>query len=160
MSESRRCSNRSTLPVLICRPIFQPIYNKINPADTPVLTLTLMSKTLPLSKVEDLADTRLAPKISQLPGVGLVSITGGQKPAVRVQANPTVMGSYGLNMEDLRGALIAASVNQAKGSFDGNCQSYQIGANGRRSSRSRKRLSRAASKTSLTNLAQTTGRMP
>ena len=106
-----------------------PIYNKINPADTPVLTLALMSKTLPLSKVEDFADTRLAPKISQLSGVGLVSITGGQKPAVRVQANPTVMASYGLSMEDLRGALTAASVNQAKGSFDGSRQSYQIGAN-------------------------------
>jgi multidrug efflux pump len=106
-----------------------PIYNKINPADTPILTLALTSKTLPLSKVEDFADTRLAPKISQLPGVGLVSITGGQKPAVRVQANPTVMASYGLNMEDLRSALIAASVNQAKGSFNGSSQSYQIGAN-------------------------------
>ena len=106
-----------------------PIYNKINPADTPILTLALTSNTLPLSKVEDFADTRLAPKISQLPGVGLVSITGGQKPAVRIQANPTVMASYGLNMEDLRNALIAASVNQAKGSFNGNSQSYQIGAN-------------------------------
>jgi len=105
-----------------------PIYSKINPADTPILTLALTSKTLPLSKVEDFADTRLAPKISQLPGVGQVSISGGQKPAVRVQANPTVMASYGLNMEDLRTALIAASVNQAKGSFDGNRQSYQIGA--------------------------------
>ena len=106
-----------------------PIYNKINPADTPILTLALTSKTLPLSKVEDFADTRLAPKISQLPGVGLVSISGGQKPAVRIQANPTVMASYGLNMEDLRSALLAASVNQAKGSFDGTHQSYQIGAN-------------------------------
>ena len=106
-----------------------PIYNKINPADTPILTLALTSSTLPLSKVEDFADTRLAPKISQLPGVGLVSISGGQKPAVRVQANPTVMASFGLNMEDLRNALTAASVNQAKGSFDGNRQSYQIAAN-------------------------------
>ena len=106
-----------------------PIYNKINPADTPILTLALTSKTLPLSKVEDFADTRLAPKISQLPGVGLVSISGGQKPAVRIQANPTVLASYGLNMEDLRSALLAASVNQAKGSFDGTHQSYQIGAN-------------------------------
>ena len=105
-----------------------PIYNKINPADTPILTLALTSKTLPLSKVEDFADTRLAPKISQLPGVGLVSITGGQKPAVRVQANPTVMASYGLNLEDLRSALVATSVNQAKGSFDGKRQSYQIAA--------------------------------
>ena len=79
-----------------------PIYSKSNPADAPVLTLALSSKTLPLSKVEDLADTRLAPKISQLPGVGLVSISGGQKPAVRIRANPTLMASYGLNLEDLQ----------------------------------------------------------
>ena len=77
-----------------------PIYSKTNPADTPILTLALTSKTLPLSKVEDLADTRLAPKISQLPGVGLVSISGGQKPAVRIQANPTQLAAYGLNLED------------------------------------------------------------
>ena len=81
-----------------------PIYSKINPADTPILTLALTSNALPLSKVEDLADTRLAPKISQLPGVGLVSISGGQKPAVRIQANPTALASYGLNLEDLRTA--------------------------------------------------------
>ncbi|MBZ5516221.1 MAG: efflux RND transporter permease subunit [Acidobacteriia bacterium] len=106
-----------------------PIYSKTNPADTPVLTLALTSKELPLTKVEDLADTRLAPKISQLPGVGLVSISGGQKPAVRIQVNPTVLASYGLNMEDLRSVLIAANVNQAKGNFDGPHESYQIGAN-------------------------------
>ena len=106
-----------------------PIYSKTNPADTPILTLALSSTELPLTKVEDLADTRLAPKISQLPGVGLVSISGGQKPAVRIQANPTVMGSYGLNLEDLRTAIIAANVNQAKGNFDGSRQAYQIGAN-------------------------------
>src|SRR5256712_1657088 len=106
-----------------------PIYNKVNPADTPILTLALTSKTLPLSKVEDLADTRLAPKISQLPGVGLVSISGGQKPAVRIQANPTVMASYGLTMEDLRSAIVAANVNRATGTFDGVHQYYQIGAN-------------------------------
>src|SRR5579859_5487784 len=106
-----------------------PIYSKTNPADTPILTLALTSADLPLSKVEDLADTRLAPKISQLPGVGLVSISGGQKPAVRIQANPTALGSYGLNMEDLRTSIIAANVNQAKGNFDGAHQSYQIGAN-------------------------------
>ena len=106
-----------------------PIYNKVNPADTPILTLALSSADLPLPKVEDLADTRLAPKISQLAGVGLVSISGGQKPAVRIQANPTQLASYGLNLEDLRNALVAASVNQAKGSFDGPHQSYQIGAN-------------------------------
>ncbi len=106
-----------------------PIYSKSNPADAPILTLALTSKELPLSKVEDLADTRLAPKISQLPGVGLVSISGGQKPAVRIRANPTSLASYGLNLEDLRSALVAANVNQAKGNFDGPHQAYQIGAN-------------------------------
>jgi multidrug efflux pump len=106
-----------------------PIYSKTNPADTPILTLALTSTELPLSKVEDLADTRLAPKISQLPGVGLVSISGGQKPAVRIQANPAAMASYGLNLEDLRTAIVAANVNQAKGNFDGARQAYQIGAN-------------------------------
>ncbi len=106
-----------------------PIYSKSNPADAPVLTLALSSNTLPLSKVEDLADTRLAPKISQLPGVGLVSISGGQKPAVRIRANPTLMASYGINLEDLRSAIVAANVDQAKGSFDGPHQNYQIGAN-------------------------------
>jgi len=106
-----------------------PIYSKSNPADAPILTLALSSKALPLSKVEDLADTRLAPKISQLPGVGLVSISGGQKPAVRIRANPTQLASYGLNLEDLRNALVAANVDQAKGNFDGAHQAYQIGAN-------------------------------
>ena len=106
-----------------------PIYSKTNPADTPILTLALTSKELPLSKVEDLADTRLAPKISQLPGVGLVSISGGQKPAVRIEANPTTLASNGLTMEDLRTTVVAANVNQAKGNFDGPHQSYQIGAN-------------------------------
>ncbi len=106
-----------------------PVYSKTNPADTPILTLALTSTELPLSKVEDLADTRLAPKMSQLPGVGLVSISGGQKPAVRIQANPTAMAFYGLNLEDLRTALVDANVNQAKGNFDGARQSYQIGAN-------------------------------
>ncbi|MGA3166734.1 MAG: efflux RND transporter permease subunit [Terriglobia bacterium] len=106
-----------------------PIYSKSNPADAPIMTLALTSKDLPLTKVEDLADTRLAPKISQLPGVGLVSISGGQKPAVRIQANPTALASYGLNLEDLRSTLVAANVNLAKGSFDGPHQAYQIGAN-------------------------------
>ena len=106
-----------------------PLYSKTNPADTPILTLALVSKTIPLSKVEDLADTRLAPKISQLPGVGLVSISGGQKPAVRIRANPTSLASYGLNLEDLRSSILAANVNQAKGNFDGPRQAYQIGAN-------------------------------
>ena len=106
-----------------------PIYSKVNPADAPILTLALSSKTLPLSKVEDLADTMLAQKISQLPGVGLVSISGGQRPAVRIQANPTALASYGLSLEDLRTALNNANVNQAKGTFDGAQQSYTIGAN-------------------------------
>ena len=106
-----------------------PIYSKTNPADAPILTLALTSKTMPLTKVEDLADTRLAPKISQLAGVGLVSISGGQKPAVRIQANPTQMASYGMNLEDLRSAILAANVNLAKGNFDGPHQSFQIGAN-------------------------------
>jgi multidrug efflux pump len=106
-----------------------PIYTKTNPADAPILTLALSSTTLPLSKVEDLADTRLAQKISQLSGVGMVSISGGQKPAIRVEANPTALSSLGLNMEDLRLALAQANVNQAKGSFDGSRQAFTIGAN-------------------------------
>jgi multidrug efflux pump len=106
-----------------------PIYSKVNPADAPILTLALTSKSLPLSKVEDLADTMLAQKISQLPGVGLVSISGGQRPAVRIQANPTALASYGLSLEDLRTTLNSANVNQAKGTFDGPQQSYTIGAN-------------------------------
>src|SRR5436309_1561698 len=95
-----------------------PIYSKTNPADAPILTLALTSDTLPLSKVEDFADTRLAQKISQLPGVGLVSISGGQKPAVRIRANPTALASYGLTLEDLRTAIAQSNVNQATGSFD------------------------------------------
>jgi multidrug efflux pump len=106
-----------------------PIYNKVNPADAPILTMAMTSDTLPLSKVEDLADTALAQKISQLPGVGLVSISGGQKPAVRIQANPTALASYGLSLEDLRTALAQANVDQAKGVIDGQRQSYTIGAN-------------------------------
>jgi len=106
-----------------------PIYSKINPADAPILTLSLTSDSLPLSKVEDLTDTTLAQKISQLTGVGLVSISGGQRPAVRIQANPTALASYGLSLEDLRTALSAANVDQAKGTFDGPHQAYTIGAN-------------------------------
>ena len=106
-----------------------PVYSKTNPADAPVLTLALTSATLPLAKVQDLADTRLAQKISQLPGVGLVSISGGQKPAVRVQANPTALAAYGLGLEDVRTAVAQANVNQAKGNFDGPDQAYTIGAN-------------------------------
>src|SRR6516162_2059842 len=96
-----------------------PIYSKVNPADAPILTLALTSDSLPLTKVEDLADTTLAQKISQLPGVGLVSSSGGQKPAVRIQANPTALASYGLSLEDLRTALANANVDQAKGVLDG-----------------------------------------
>ncbi|HXM95731.1 MAG TPA: multidrug efflux RND transporter permease subunit [Candidatus Dormibacteraeota bacterium] len=106
-----------------------PIYSKINPADAPILTLALTSNSLPLSKVEDLADTTLAQKISQLTGVGLVSISGGQRPAVRIQANPTALASNGLSLEDLRLALGQANVDQAKGTFDGPHQAYTIGAN-------------------------------
>ncbi len=106
-----------------------PIYSKVNPADAPILTLALSSTAIPLRKVEDLADTTFAPKISQLPGVGLVTISGGEKPAVRVQANPTALASYGLSLEDVRTALAAANVDQAKGSIDGQRQAYTIGAN-------------------------------
>jgi multidrug efflux pump len=106
-----------------------PIYSKSNPADAPILTLALTSKTFPLAQVEDFADTRLAQKISQLPGVGLVTISGGQKPAVRVQANPTALSSYGINIDDLRVTLQQASVNLAKGNFDGPKQAYEINAN-------------------------------
>jgi multidrug efflux pump len=106
-----------------------PIYNKVNPADTPVLTLALSSTAMPLQHVEDLADTTLAQKISQLPGVGLVTISGGQKPAVRVEANPTSLASFGLSLEDVRTALAAANVDQAKGEIDGPRLAYTIGAN-------------------------------
>jgi len=106
-----------------------PVYSKVNPADAPILTLALTSDTLPMPRVEDLADTRFAQKISQLPGVGLVSISGGQRPAVRIQTNPTALSAYSLTLEDLRAAIIAANVNQAKGMFDGPRQSYIIGAN-------------------------------
>jgi multidrug efflux pump len=106
-----------------------PIYSKVNPADAPILTMALTSDSLPLSRVEDLAETALAQKISQLPGVGLVSISGGQKPAVRVQANPTALASYQLSLEDVRSALATANVDQAKGVIDGPRQSFTIGAN-------------------------------
>ena len=106
-----------------------PIYSKINPADAPILTLALTSETLPLSKVEDLADTRLAQKISQLPGVGLVSISGGQKPAVRVQVNPTALSSYGLTLEDLRTAIAQAQRQPGQGQLRRRASRYTIGAN-------------------------------
>ena len=106
-----------------------PIYSKTNPADAPILTLAITSSTVPLPKVEELAETRMAQRISQLKGVGLVSISGGQRPAVRVQANPTALASYGLSLESLRTALGSANVNQAKGSFDGPDQAWTINDN-------------------------------
>jgi len=106
-----------------------PIYSKVNPADAPVMTLALTSDTLPLDKIEDAADTNLAQKISQVTGVGLVSIAGGQKPSVRIQANPTQLAAYNLSLEDLRTAVTAANVDQAKGTLNGARQSYTIGAN-------------------------------
>jgi multidrug efflux pump len=119
-------ASQSLLPSNLPAP---PVYSKTNPADAPVLTLGITSNSMPLSQVEDLVDTRMAPKISQLSGVGLVTISGGQKPAVRIQANPTALSSYGINLEDLRTALASASVNAAKGNFDGPRQDYQIDAN-------------------------------
>ncbi len=106
-----------------------PVYSKVNPADAPVLTLALTSAALPLTAVQDLADTRLVQKIAQLPGVGLVTLSGGQKPAVRIQVNPALLAGYGLTLDDVRTAVAAANVNQAKGSLDGPYQAYTIGAN-------------------------------
>jgi multidrug efflux pump len=106
-----------------------PIYAKVNPADAPILTLALTSKTMPLTQVQDLANTRLAQKISQQPGVGLVSISGGQRPAVRVQINPRALAAYGLNIDDLRTTLGNANVNTPKGNFDGPAQATTINAN-------------------------------
>src|SRR5271166_1710736 len=106
-----------------------PIYAKVNPADAPIMTLALTSKTLPLTEVEDMGDTRLAQKISQQPGVGLVSISGGQRPAVRVQINPRALAAYGLNIDDLRTTLGNANVNTPKGNFDGPAQASTINAN-------------------------------
>jgi len=106
-----------------------PIYNKVNPADTPIMTLAVMSKTLPLVKVQNLVDTRIAQKIAQLPGVGLVSLSGGQRPAVRIQANPKALAAYNLSLDDMRLAIAAANVNQAKGSFDGPARASTIDAN-------------------------------
>jgi multidrug efflux pump len=116
----------SFLPVDLPNP---PIYSKVNPADAPVMTLALYSDSLPLDKIEDAADTNLAQKISQVTGVGLVSIAGGQKPSVRIQANPAQLAAYNLSLEDLRTALAAANVDQAKGTLNGARQSYTIGAN-------------------------------
>ena len=106
-----------------------PIYSKVNPADAPVITLAISSKTLPLPKVEDLVDTRMAQKISQLPGVGLVSLSGGQRPAIRIQANPKLLADIGLSLDDVRTAIANANVNASKGSFDGPERASTIDAN-------------------------------
>ena len=106
-----------------------PIYNKVNPADTPILTIAVTSPTLPMTKLEDLADTRMAQKLSQVPGVGLVSISGGQRPAVRIQANSKALAAKGLTLENVRTAVVGANVNQAKGSFDGPLQASTIDGN-------------------------------
>ncbi|MDB5775006.1 MAG: multidrug transporter subunit MdtB [Herbaspirillum sp.] len=114
------------LPVDLPSP---PIYNKVNPADTPIMTISVSSPTVPLTQLEDLVDTRLAQKISQVPGVGLVSLSGGQRPAVRIQSNPKALAARGLTLEDVRTAVAAANVNQAKGSFDGPAQASTIDGN-------------------------------
>jgi multidrug efflux pump len=114
------------LPTILPIP---PVYSKTNPADAPILTLAITSSTLPLPKVEELAETRIQQRISQLKGVGQVTISGGQRPAVRVQANPTALASYDLSLEALRTALGSANVNQAKGNFDGPDQSWTINDN-------------------------------
>ncbi len=119
-------AGNSFLPTDLPNP---PVYSKVNPADAPIMTLALTSDSLPLDKIEDAADTNLAQKISQVTGVGLVSIAGGQKPSVRVQANPAQLASYNLSLEDLRTALAAANVDQAKGTLNGSRQSYTINAN-------------------------------
>src|SRR5688572_27149585 len=106
-----------------------PIYNKVNPADAPILTVAVTSNSMPLTEVQTLVDTRVAQKISQLPGVGLVSLSGGQRPAVRVRANPRALAAYGLDMDALRTAVSNANVNQAKGSFDGPTRASTIDAN-------------------------------
>src|SRR5215831_8479622 len=106
-----------------------PIYAKVNPADAPVLTLALTSKTMPLTQVRDVAETRLAQKISQLAGVGLVTLSGGHRPAVRIQANMRALAAYGLNIDDLRTTLGNANVNTPKGNFDGPARAYTINAN-------------------------------
>src|SRR2546421_4532945 len=106
-----------------------PTYSKVNPADTPILTLQINSDTLPLEKVNDLADTVVAQKLSEITGVGLVTIEGNQKPAVRVRVNLAALTSLGLSMEDVRAALVQNNVNAPKGSFDGKQQSYAIGVN-------------------------------
>src|SRR6202008_3408090 len=106
-----------------------PIYAKVNPADAPIITLALTSQTLPLTQVQDLADTRLAQKISQVAGVGLVSVSGGNRPAVRIRANTGALASYGLNIDDLRTTISNLNVNTPKGNFDGPARAYTINSN-------------------------------
>jgi len=106
-----------------------PIYSKVNPADAPIMTLAVTSDSLPLPKVADLVDTRLAQKLSQVSGVGMVSISGGQRPAIRIRVNPSALASYGLSLETVRQAIVGANANSAKGSFDGLQQSSTIDAN-------------------------------
>lgn len=106
-----------------------PVYAKVNPADAPIMTLAISSSTLPLPNIEDFADTRLAPKLSEVSGVGLVTIAGGQRPAVRVQIDPTALAANGLTMEDVRTMIASQNVNQAKGNFDGSAQASTIDAN-------------------------------
>ncbi|MCF6193104.1 MAG: efflux RND transporter permease subunit, partial [Kangiellaceae bacterium] len=106
-----------------------PIYNKINPADPPIITLALTSDTLPLPKIQQMAETRLSAKLSQVPGVGLVSISGGQRPAIRIQADPNILAAYKLSLEDLRKTIERANSNLAKGGFDGPRQASTINAN-------------------------------
>jgi len=131
MSPSSRCRPRSArhriwLPQDLPAP---PIYSKVNPADAPVLTLGLTSKVMPLTSVEDLADTRIAQKIAQLRGVGVVSLSGGQRPAVRVLINPSALAALGLNLDDLRTTIGVANQNGPKGTFDGPTRAYTINAN-------------------------------
>lgn len=116
----------SYLPANLPNP---PVYSKVNPADAPIVTLGLTSTLLPMPQVEDYADTRLSQKISELPGVGLVSISGGQRPAVRIQANANALSFYGLSLETLRAAIATANVNAAKGSLDGPRLSYTLNSN-------------------------------
>ncbi|MGB3612009.1 MAG: multidrug efflux RND transporter permease subunit [Cellvibrio sp.] len=106
-----------------------PIYRKVNPADAPIMTLAVTSKSLPLPEVYDLIDTRMAQKLAQLPGVGMVSLAGGQRPAIRVKVNPTVLASLGMSLEQVRSAIVTANANQPKGSFDGPYRSTMLDAN-------------------------------
>ena len=119
-------ASNSFLPTDLPMP---PIYSKVNPADAPIITLAITSATLPLPRIEDLVDTRLAQKLSQLAGVGLVSIGGGQRPAVRIQANPKALAANGINLDDVRTAIGNANVNMAKGSFDGPMRASTLDAN-------------------------------